>query len=98
MHFITGIRVTKDGDTEFFNESRCFGFYSSLSAATCAVETNECDIFENYYKYVVIEEIDKGIHPEVVSEYWFEWDEVEQKYMGTYRPLCVNNCCNFSLG
>lgn len=98
MYFITGIYVTNDGDKEFFEEFRCFGFYSSLSDATCAVETNRCDIFENYYKYVVIEEIDLGIHPFVESEHWFEWDEVEQKYISTDRPLCAKNYCNFALG
>ena len=98
MYFITGIHIAYGVIPEKYTDHRCFGFYSSLSDATCAVETNECDIFENYYKYVVIEEIDKGIHPEVVSEYWFEWDEVEQKYIGIDRPVCVNNYCNFSLG
>ena len=98
MYFITGIHIAKGVSPEQYTDQRCFGFYSSLSDAACAVETNRCDIFENYYKYVVIEEINEGIHPAVVSEYWFEWDAVKQKYMGTYRPLCVGNYCNFSFG
>lgn len=98
MYFITGIHVAKDGDTEIFNESRCFGFYSSLNVVAYTVETNSCDIFENYYKYVVIEKINEGIYPEVVFEYWYMWDKAEQSYVAAQKPLCIEHYCNFALG
>ena len=98
MYFITGIHVAYGVIPEKYTDQRCFGFYSNLASATCAVETNKCDIFENYYKYMVVEDIGIGIHPTVVSEHWYMWDECIQKYVSTDRPSCVDNCCNFALG
>lgn len=98
MYFITGIHVKKDSSPELFDEQRCFGYYHSLLHAILEVCDNECDIHENYYKYMVIEQIEEGIHPVVLDEVWYVWVECGQCYIPTDRPACVDNYCNFALG
>lgn len=52
---------------------RCFGYFEKLEDAKLAVKENRCDLRENYYNYVVIEEYSEGIHCLAKNTLWFKW-------------------------
>ena len=56
------------------NKSHTFGFYNYYNEAYQAVKENRCDIHECLYDYLIVEYIEPGIHPDVHSKEWWQWD------------------------
>ena len=76
-------------------KSRTVGFFYNKEDAVGSVLTNACDIHEDIYVYVVIEEVTEGIHYQVESEKWFVW---EDGYSPCSKPKHLKNVCNWSMG
>lgn len=79
-----------------FGERRCVGYFTDLKRAFEAVTNNEQNIYENFYKYCVIESYEPGLFPLNLDRYFFEWQE--NTYIQIDEPIEVNKVCNFSIG
>lgn len=78
---------------------RCFGFFFTEKEAINAVLNNDCDIHECLYEYVVIEEINDGIHGGVVNEIWFEWNRKKSGWEKiSKKPVFAKRICNWGIG
>ena len=74
-----------------------FGFYTFLSDAENAVETNKGDIHELLYNYVVLEDFPRqGIHPMAVTEMWYRWSR--DKWVKCPKPKWTEGMVNWALG
>lgn len=76
--------------------SRCVGWFETEEAARMAVETNEGDIHEGCYDYVVIECSTSGVFTISRQIQWYEWSK------GAYVPIeCperVKKVVNWGIG
>lgn len=75
---------------------RCVGFTYKFTDALKIISNNICDIHEQTYTYAVIEEMEEGLYPEVVSEEWFEW--VDGGYYPIDKPEQFKQYGNFAIG
>jgi len=98
--------IYNGNDNSFSNhehKQRCIGFVATLEKALDAVKTNQGDMHECLYNYVVVEEVSDGLwfHDIGSNEYWFEWDEVNQKFVECNKPQKYLEGCTvkgFSMG
>ena len=100
MFFITCMQNLPDKSNVFAETGaqRTFGFTETLADAERKLNENCLDMHEYLYQYAVVEKIEAGIHPDVLEEVWFKWDEDKK---GFYRIKKPNECsclCNFALG
>ena len=79
-------------------QSRTFGWFSSFELADKAVRTNQCDIYECLYQYVIIEEIADGIHGPCYREWWYKWDKEDEIFESVEKPIETKNIMNWSMG
>jgi len=110
MFFVTAMRsnpaYTGDPDVCERNvfDSRCFGYYDTREKAVDAVINNVSDIQECYYDYVVIEELEQGIHPlpndliNYTHETWFVWNKNEEKWVRCEKPTFSDRTCCWAVG
>lgn len=83
------------------SRSRTFGFYNTYNEAYEAVDTNRGSMEECVYDYIVMEYIEPGIHSEVHSAQWWEWDTVNKKWKflpDEDAPCEFAGICNWALG
>lgn len=81
---------------------RCFGFFGTLERAIASVLENECDMHECLYNYIVVENLDEGIHPSVrkdnPEELWFEWSRDRERWIQTQKPDWSKGYLGWSIG
>lgn len=102
MFFITAMTNVMTDKDRFDSEkakkhtTRCFGYFKDKEVAIEAVKDNVADMWETMYDYIVIEEIDEGIHSfaEVVG--WFKYNKEKDKY----EPIEIGRTgfCNYAIG
>lgn len=92
MWFITAIvKKTKS--------HRTFGFFNHYWTAMSAINNNQGDMYECLYDYIILEYIEEGVHPTVIHEEWFEWDQDKHKWsVMNSRPIQVSQTTNWALG
>ena len=79
--------------------SRTFGFYEKYNEALTAVLENRCDMVECLYDYLVMEYIEEGIHPMVIHDFWFKWNDEQRKWVELEkRPEEYIGITNWGLG
>lgn len=81
MYFISGIESCDAACV-----SRCLGYYTTKEMAEIAVRENLCDIYENMYRYAVIEKFGPGTHPECHERQFYKYDESSMKYLPIDEP------------
>ena len=75
------------------------GWYSDRNAASSAVSKNQADIRELLYNYAVIEEANEGLYSRVTNEWWYEWDEDNEKYAYLpKKPPLLRGITGFGIG
>jgi hypothetical protein len=79
-------------------DRRCFGFFGTFEKAQTAVDNNTGNMRECLYEYLVIEEINEGIHPHVIKEWWNKWSENKNKWEPCDKPEEFFGTVNWSLG
>jgi hypothetical protein len=102
MYFITAmtniLTETDRFDSEKVkkNTSRCFGYFKEKEDVEYAVTNNMADMWETMYDYIVIEEIEEGIHPlaEIVGWYQYNKDKDGYELIGVGRT----GFSNYALG
>lgn len=79
---------------------RTVAWYSRLDTAQQSVVENWGDIWETTYQYVVIEELEQGLYPQVTAEYWYEWQsgEVGGRYEPCSKPVAFERTISFAIG
>jgi len=77
---------------------RVFGWFKDLKRAKKAVETNECDMEECLYNYIIIEEMKPGIHCHVIKEHWYKWNVRKRKWLPILKPKKLAGIINFTIG
>jgi len=77
-------------------DERTVGWYQSLRRAKDTVEDNYCDIHETIWEYAIIEKLGRGLYPEVINEYWFQWQN--GKYVEIPKPEGLRDLCNWAIG
>lgn len=80
------------------NITRTFGFKNSYADAYKAICANDGNMQECLYDYLVLEYIEEGIHPMVLSKKWFKWDKDNNKWIEYIAPEELKNITNFALG
>lgn len=100
MFFITCFQHIRKEPKKFLDigDSRVFGYFSSLEQAKNALAKNTLDMHEDYYNYAMIEEIGEGIHPEVESRHFFEYDSEIGGFIPIEEPIAFKHYTNFALG
>jgi hypothetical protein len=98
MFFITSISYYPELNySESVNPNkRCFGFFKELSKARVAVSCNVGDLEEQYYNYIVIEEILEGIHSIPISENWYYYN-TENGWVPCSKPEWSIGIVNWSI-
>ena len=74
------------------------GIFLDLKNAQTAIIENACGIQDCSYNYAVIEEIQEGIYPFPIKEYWFKWSRKERKYKPCNKPAALRNIICFGIG
>lgn len=100
MYFITcfeKISTTLLGWLDI-GSSRTFGFYSIYEQAVEALHNNYLDMFECLYEYAVVEHINEGIHPEVISRQFFSYNRKRKGFFEKNEPKEFKGYCNIALG
>jgi len=92
----------KNKNKEYWSHGgdRTVGWCKNLEDAKNIVESNQCDIHECSYKYVVIEKVSDGVYGFCIGncEQWYEWNEIENKYMQIDKPEKLKHVVGFSIG
>lgn len=92
--FITAI-VSKNP----IEKHRTFGFFNSIIGAERAIHKNSCDMHECLYDYIVLEYIEEGIHPDVKSRDWYQYNNDCWNYIDEFSvPEYIRTFSNWSLG
>jgi hypothetical protein len=90
-----------EGKRLFPSSPRAVGFYHKLQDAITAIENNFCDIYDDdYYPFVVIEEIYEGTYPlisNISKEYWFKWNVKKDKYCKSRKPTVFSHVVGFGI-
>ncbi|MCK9429338.1 MAG: hypothetical protein M0R17_05000 [Candidatus Omnitrophica bacterium] len=101
-YFITAIRpilFKKENKIhlDFINSNiRLLGWYNTLKEAQEHITSNCMDISEEgYYKYIVVEQVPKGIVPLSRIVCWYKWTN---KYIKCRQPSWAKNTINWSIG
>ena len=82
-----------------YDNTRTVGWYNFLENAITAVENNFGDIHEGSNWYCVIEEIKPGIYScPPVSEVWFKWIKIQERYVECPKPDHLKRICSFGIG
>lgn len=55
-------------------------------------------MWEYLYNYAVVEEIDYGIHPPVLSRQFFKYDNKRNGFFEIDEPKEFKHCANITLG
>ena len=71
MYFITAIVSKEIKNGKYL--PRTFGFSKSFRKAKQWVNDNIGNMHECLYDYIVIENINPGIHSDTKQEWWYEW-------------------------
>jgi hypothetical protein len=94
--------ISRRGKKYMVTHQRCVAVYSSLEKAKQIVEENVGDIYEYYYRWVVIEAVQVdwlygGFDRE---EYWYEWtgDGETGSYISIEKPEDWENIINWGIG
>jgi hypothetical protein len=90
--------LTSIVSTQKINRTRTFGFYKEYSDAMWAVFKNQSNMHECLYDYLVMEKIGEGIHPEVVEEKWFNFDDKLNGWRPCEKPEFAQGTINWALG
>lgn len=100
MYFITCFEKTAYDHLGWpdMGSTRTFGFFSNKEEAFKALHLNYCDMWEYLYNYAVVEEIDYGIHPPVLSRQFFKYDNKRNGFFEIDEPKEFKNCTNITLG
>jgi hypothetical protein len=78
-------------------ESRTIGYALTLEEAKRWIRQNVYDIHENYYKYVVIEEVEPGIYASTdAKSFWFKW--TRSGYKPIQKPGQLKQVVGFTIG
>lgn len=95
-------------DDILIGSKRSFGYFFSLESAREAVENNRCNIYEEKYELVLIEEIKEGIHCRATSVAWYKWrtnkknpkngEFTNGKYFPCKQPKELKIVTNFCMG
>ena len=78
------------------SKRHCFGHFGSLASALKAVESNSGSMQESLYDYLVVEEIDYGIHSLVKDEKWYWWNGTG--WQACPKPNGLRHIINFAIG
>lgn len=98
--FITALTINnkKTKGESLVGTSRVFGFFEEHVKALRAVVNDTGNMHECLYSHIVLEGIYEGIHPEVVAEEWFEWDQLNGCWRSCDKPKELEHIVNFSIG
>lgn len=93
MYFITGVT---DISNEIKSNTRCFGYFRELRDAEEAVLNNVFDMWETIYNYIIIEEIEEGIHSISRKVNWYRYNEEKDRF----EKINYNDeiFCNYAIG
>jgi hypothetical protein len=94
MYFIT---VIKSKDKKV-SDKRCVGYYDNYETAAKAVIENWCDIWEYYYDYCIIENIEEGLYSIRQEQFWFKFNINTRKYEHCDVPDFAKGYINWALG
>lgn len=98
--FVTSLRFDSSSDSLKLPlvDSRTFGYFVRLEDAVESVNKNIGDLRECLYDYVVIEQINQGIHGETEKELWFGWNYELNCWFPRPKPSELVGIVNFALG
>ena len=94
MYFVT--TIGKYRNSEFFDDIRCVGYFSTVEDAKDVILNNYGDIRETNYQYALIESVHVGLYPHAERLFWYEW--INGKYQEIPTPEHFKQMCNFSIG
>jgi len=93
------IMVAKEmGFSEYAGITRVVGYYRELETALTAVKENRCDIRENIYDYVIVEEVFSGLYPDATNRWFFEYNRRTGEYNSIDEPPVYSNYTNLTIG
>lgn len=96
--FITAIAYYPDEPRydKPYKVTRTFGHYPTQIDAEIAIEDNRCDMQECLYNYIVLEQIDYGIHAFGDNQVWFEWRDYMWQRID--KPEWAKGTLNWAIG
>lgn len=99
-YFVTAIAYYPDIErySEPWKVTRTFGHFSTQVEAELAVGENRCDMHEFLYNFIVVEELNYGIHPMGDQQTWFAWTDREFQWQKIDKPAWAKGVLNWSVG
>ena len=83
---------------DHMGSTRIVGYYGELETALTAVKENRCDIYENTYKYAIVEEVFPGLYPFAPNRWVFEYNRRTGEYNLIDEPPVYLNYANLTIG
>lgn len=81
-----------------FGSERVVGWYSNYKDAYEDVANNACDIWEAYYQYALLEELEEGLYCPVQNRWWFKYNQEKDGYEEISEPEFCENYTGFTIG
>lgn len=101
LYTVTSIHIKDTISKSYSNDLRTPGIFTSFEDAEKAVLENNLDWIEHFYNYAVIEEIDIGMYPTSLNQYWYYVKgnpESDYVISSCDPPECYKNDRNFGIG
>jgi hypothetical protein len=80
-------------------QSRCFGYFTDKGESIKTVKTNQSDLHECLYDYIVIEDLKEGLYCGMEfapAEIWFQWNGTE--WVECIKPDFAKSIFNWAIG
>ena len=100
MFFITclqRLQLNKDKLPDL-GDVRVAGYFSTLEQAELVISRNDCDIHEDFYDYIIIEEIGEGLCRPSGKRKFYWYDKSRNGYFEISEPEGFEHYSNFALG
>ena len=81
-----------------FGDRRCIGFFSNIENAMEAILINKNTIYNQQYKYCILEEYDEGLFKYCTNRYLFVWSKEKKRYVQIDEPIEIHLVTNFGIG
>ena len=89
---------SRSGEPIMRRSTRVWAWFSKFEDAARTIIYNETDIHETMYEYAMVEAVPEGMLPLRYQEWWWKWDNEQERYLPSSRPADYENVVSLSIG
>jgi hypothetical protein len=94
IYTLTSVNLGKNNQIDH----RVWGWFPTQGHANEAVEKNSCDMNEGFWSYLVMEEIQKGVHGQSKATGWYKWGKDKWEKLDAPPAATLKSVVNIAMG